>query len=68
MPNPSRSDRNQLPGTQSANTPEGAVADGRMAAIVEITLYGTPSQVQADYNTLAGTSLTANSTIRWRKR
>lgn len=68
MPNPNRTDRNQSPGTQTSGSPEGAIADGKMAAVVEITLFGSPSQVAADYATLSGTSLTANSTIRWKKR
>lgn len=65
----SRIDRNQTPGTQSAGSPEGAVADGKMAAVIEITLFGTPAQIAADYATLAGTTVTSSSgAIKWRKR
>lgn len=64
----SRKDKGQNPGTQSASTPEGAVGDGKMQAEVTVTLSGTPSQVAADYATLAAVSITGGATISWKKR
>lgn len=63
-----RRDKGKNPGTQTAGSPEGAVADGQMAIEVTIKLQGSPAAVAADYATIAAVTLTvANPTINWKK-
>lgn len=61
---------NGLPGTQTAGSPEGAVADGQESIEVEVTLTGTPSQLATDYATLVTNvaALTSGRIMTWRKR
>ena len=63
-----RKDRGQSPGTQTAGSPEGPVADAKMQAEVTIVLAGTPAQIAADYATITGTALTSSSALcYWKK-
>lgn len=58
------------PGTQTAGSAEGAVADGAMSIEVHILFGGSPAAVAADYATLitnVGALATAKS-MRWEKR
>lgn len=65
-----RRDKGQSPGTQTAGSPEGVIADGQMAIEVDVMFSGTPSAVAADYATLLTNlaSLTTAKTVNWKKR
>lgn len=65
-----RKDKGQNPGTQTALSPEGAIADGQMSIEVDILLSGSPTQIAADYATLItnASALTTGKQINWKKR
>lgn len=65
-----RRDKGQNPGTQTAGSPEGAIADGQMSMEVDILMTGSPAQLAADYATLTtnASALTTAKTINWKKR
>lgn len=65
-----RRDKGQNPGTQTAGSPEGAIADGQMQIEVDVLISGSPAQVAADYATLLTNlaALTTAKTVTWKKR